>query len=120
MIRIFVCPSLAGLASVVLGLLLAGSAPAQTTYSWNNNTGSGSWATATNWTPSGPAGGAGNSANFDSLNLTGNQIVTLDSSPTIGNLVFGDLGNTYSWTINAGTGGAARTTRSPWVWRAEY
>ncbi len=105
MMRVLVRSALAGLSTFLLGLLWAVPGNAQTIYVWNNTSG-GSWATPGNWTPSGPAAGAGNTANFDTLPLTGNTTVTLDSNPTIGNLVFGDLGNTYSWTINPGTGGA--------------
>lgn len=63
----------------------------------------GSWNTSTNWTNSVIAAGAGNTADFSTLTMTANTTVTLDSSPTNGGLVFGDVGGTYNWTLNAGT-----------------
>jgi len=71
---------------------------------WTNRAG-GSWAVAGNWSNSIVANGSGASAVFNTLTLTSNAIVTLDSSPTVGSLTFGDTGNLYSWTVNAGSGG---------------
>jgi hypothetical protein len=95
-----------------LAVLLFASAltvSAQTTYLWTNlvtGNGSGSWNTAANWLPAGPASGVGNTAQF-TLALTNASTpgtVTLDSSPTIGNLFFGNTSaSNLSWTVNAGT-----------------
>ena len=76
----------------------------QFTYTWNV-AGGGSWATAANWTPAGPPDGADNTADFSQQTLAANATVTLDGSHTIGNLVFGDQGNAYNWTLAAGSGG---------------
>ncbi len=73
-------------------------------YAWNV-AGSGSWATAANWTPAGPPDGADNTADFSQQTLAANAIVTLDGNHTIGNLIFGDAGNTHNWTLAAGSGG---------------
>lgn len=56
---------------------------------WINPAG-GAWSVASNW--EGPvADGAGNTANFNQLDLTGDVTVTLDGDRTIGHLVFSDL-----------------------------
>ncbi len=71
---------------------------------WTNSVG-GSWATAANWTNSVIAAGSGNTADFSELSLGTAPTVTLDGAQTIGNMIFGDQGNTYGWTLNTGTGG---------------
>jgi autotransporter-associated beta strand protein len=77
---------------------------AQTTYTWTNLLG-GSWATAANWNPNLAASGSGNTADFSTLTLGASRAVTLDGAKTIGNMIFGDVGNTYNWTLSTGTGG---------------
>ncbi len=74
-------------------------------YAWNV-AGGGSWATAANWSPAGPPDGVDNTADFSQQTLAANATVTLDGSHTIGNLVFGDQGNAFNWTLAAGSGGA--------------
>ncbi len=51
------------------------------------------WSTAARWTTSTVANGASNTANFNS-NITQLTVVTLDSTRTIGNVVFDDSGAT--------------------------
>lgn len=53
---------------------------------------SGTWATSGNWSGSTIAGGSGFTADFNTLNITTNSTVTLDTPTTIGNLTFGDTG----------------------------
>ena len=85
---------------------------AQTTYLWQlpatqPGTGSGSWATAANWSPAGPANGTGNVANF-TRDINATSTVTLDGARTIGTLIFGDGttgAGTNDWVLNTGTGG---------------
>ena len=71
---------------------------------WTNRLG-GSWTNAANWSPNVIASGAGNIADFSQLTLSGAPTVTLDGAQTIGNLIFGDQGNLYGWTLNTGSGG---------------
>ena len=71
---------------------------------WNVARG-GSWATAANWTPAALPDGSGNTADFSWQTLAASATVTLDGSHTIGNLIFGDQGNAYNWTLAAGNGG---------------
>jgi autotransporter-associated beta strand protein len=71
---------------------------------WTNLLG-GSWAAAANWGAGTIANGSANTADFSTLTLGAARTVTLDGARTIGNLTFGDLGNTYGWTLNTGTAG---------------
>ena len=75
-----------------------------TPYVWNLATG-GSWATAGNWTPAGPANGIDGTADFSQQALAANATVTLDGSRTIGYMIFGDTAASHNWVLNAGTGG---------------
>jgi autotransporter-associated beta strand protein len=51
------------------------------------------------------ATGAGQTANFSTINITGSRTVTLDSSRTIGTLRFSDTTSPFqSWTITANPG----------------
>jgi len=62
----------------------------------------GTWGTASRWTGNIIATGIGQTANFSTINLTGNRTVTLDSSRTIGTLRFNDTAvPVYGWTVAA-------------------
>jgi beta-glucosidase len=65
----------------------------------------GSWAGGANWSNSVIANARGVAANFAARTLPANTTVTLDSAPTVGQLVFGDVGNAWDWTVTAGSGG---------------
>ena len=88
--------------------LLAGVLPMNPAHAasgiWTNLNG-GSWAAAANWTNGVVASGSGNTADFSELTLSAAPTVTLDGAQTIGNLILGDMGNTYGWTLNTGSGG---------------
>jgi autotransporter-associated beta strand protein len=71
---------------------------------WTNLAGS-SWTMTNNWSPNVAAGGIDATANFSTLTLTNAATVTLDGARPIGNLVFGDVGNTYGWTLSTGSAG---------------
>ena len=71
---------------------------------WNVAAG-GSWATAGNWSPAGPASGIDGTADFSQQALAANATVTLDGSYNIGYLLFGDTAAAHNWTLNPGTGG---------------
>ncbi len=63
---------------------------------------SGDWSTSNRWSGNLVATGAGNTANFSAINLTGHRTVSLDSSRTIGSLRFGDLTSPFfNWTLVA-------------------
>src|SRR5437016_3927790 len=69
---------------------------------------SGTWSNASNWL-SGVADGARSIADFSTINITADRIVTLDSSRSIGQLLFRD--NTTAsnnWTLTS-SGGAVLT-----------
>ena len=80
---------------------VAASAPTAT---WTHTAG-GTWGTAagagSNWSNALVGGGSGNTANFNTLNLTADATVNLDSARTIGNLVFGDTetSSAFGWTL---------------------
>ena len=59
----------------------------------------GNWNTATDWSGGLIAFGPGNTADFSTITLTTNHIVTLDSARTISGLTFGDLAATFNWTL---------------------
>lgn len=71
---------------------------------WNNSSG-GSWATSGNWLNNAIGNGSGVTANFNALTLTADATVTLDSTPTIGQMKFGDQGAAFNWIVVSGTGG---------------
>lgn len=83
----------------------AGPPPANGT--WTNGTG-GSWATNSNWAGGVIASGTGNTADFNTLNITADTTVTLDGARAIGNLVFGDtnISSTAGWALTNGSGGS--------------
>jgi autotransporter-associated beta strand protein len=68
------------------------------TPTWSLN-GSGDWSEAANWRYGIIADGAGITADLGKLTLIGNTTSTLDVSGTIGNVIFGDLGNAFGWTV---------------------
>src|SRR3954452_13728763 len=65
--------------------------------------GSGAWGTASNWAGGNPADGASSIADFSKLNITADQTVSLDSSRTIGQLLFADATTqSNQWTLDNG------------------
>jgi autotransporter-associated beta strand protein len=72
------------------------------TATWTNLAG-GSWASGANWLNGIVGNGKGATNYFNSLTLIANNVLTFDSSPTVGAMIFGDQGSNYNWTINAGT-----------------
>lgn len=62
---------------------------------------SGNWGDTSKWTGSFPAYGSGTTADFSTLNISGDRTVTLDKSRVIGTLRFGDTSGTQSWTLNS-------------------
>src|SRR5438552_11018432 len=55
-----------------------------------NSAGSYSWSVASNWSGGVVAGGADALANFNTVDLLGDATIALDSSVTVGNVIFGD------------------------------
>ena len=74
---------------------------------WRANA-SGNWSDSTKWGGGVVADGAGNGAFFNTLDITTDVTVTLDSSRTIGLLDVADLNGTHHYTIGS-SGGAALT-----------
>ena len=71
---------------------------------WTSLSG-GSWSVASHWTNNVILNANNVTADFSRLTLSTNAAVTLDGMWTVGNLVFGDLGNSYNWEIDNGSGG---------------
>ncbi|HSU56452.1 MAG TPA: autotransporter-associated beta strand repeat-containing protein, partial [Candidatus Dormibacteraeota bacterium] len=66
---------------------------------------SANWGESNRWSGNIVATGAGQTANFSTINITGNRFVALDSSRTIGTLKFGDLTSPFqNWTVAAAPG----------------
>ncbi len=65
---------------------------------------SGNWSDTTKWSGGAIADGAGFTADFSTVNLTADRIVTLDSSRSIGTLKFGDPAGAQNWFLNASGG----------------
>jgi len=78
-------------------------APARAaTSTWTNPAG-GSWTNAANWSGGVIADGAGNRANFNTITLPADSVVTLNGPRTIGSLIFDDQNSTkHNWTLNPG------------------
>src|SRR5215212_9652745 len=65
--------------------------------------GNGAWSVAPNWAGGIVANGASAIADLSKLNITADTIVSLDSSRTIGQLLFSDTTQSNLWTLdNAG------------------
>lgn len=67
---------------------------------WNTDQ-NGTWTDTTKWSGSFPANGIDKISNFNSLDITADRTVTLDSSRSIGTLRFGDSSGTQSWILTA-------------------
>jgi autotransporter-associated beta strand protein len=68
---------------------------------------SGLWSTTTNWANGVPANGDGFIADFSQVALTANRTVTLDSSRTVGSLLFGATsGSLNNWFLASSGGGS--------------
>ena len=76
----------------------AADVDAAATATWSNPAG-GQWGTAGNWL--GNFVGGGGTADFNTLNISADTTVDLDSARTIGNLVFGDTDTSSAagWTL---------------------
>ena len=92
------------LAGLTVALAMSLSSAFAASGIWTNLAG-GSWTNVANWSGGVVASGSGFTADFSTRALNAAPTVTLDSTQNIGSLTFGDAGNTYGWTLNAGTGG---------------
>jgi len=73
------------------------------------NTVSGVWSAPGNWTNAAVANGAGFGADFSQVNLAADTTATLDTSRTLGSLIFGATGgSTHNWYL-AASGGSQLT-----------
>ena len=77
---------------------------------WTQLTSDGLWSDTANWSGGTIADGSGSNANFNTINITADNTVRLDSARTIGSLTFGDTdtSSAASWTVD-NNGNAANT-----------
>jgi len=68
----------------------------------------GLWSDTNKWSGGVPADGAGNTADFSTLDITADRTVTLDTPRIIGSLRFGDILGDQNWTLNS-SGGSVLT-----------
>jgi len=85
------------MACAVLGLV-AGPGWAEETFIWTQVASEGLWSDTDNWGGGVSANGDGNTGDFSTLDITADNTVHLDSSVTIGNLIFDD--NNKSWILD--------------------
>ena len=74
------------------------------TPTWSNPAG-GSWPDSGSWLAGIVANGSGVTADISTLTLSANTTITLDSKPTVGQILFADQGNAFGWILTNGTGG---------------
>lgn len=60
------------------------------------------WSETSRWSGGFPANGAGSTANFATVNISANRVVTFDRPRSLGNLTFGDTSGTQNWTLASG------------------
>jgi len=66
---------------------------------------SANWSDTLRWSGNVVATGAGQTANFSTININANRTVTLDVSRSIGNLKFSDITSTFfNWTVTNSSG----------------
>ncbi|MDW8309461.1 MAG: autotransporter-associated beta strand repeat-containing protein [Verrucomicrobiales bacterium] len=96
------------LCAMVSGLVLGSSAPGRAADgTWAVNA-SGTWSTAANWLGGVIADGVDAIADFGTINITASRTVTLDTSRSIGTLIFGDTTPSDNWAL-AASGGSILT-----------
>jgi autotransporter-associated beta strand protein len=96
------------IATLLAAIALKSAAQAQSS-TWIT-VGGGSWNTATNWAGGIIAGGADNTADFSTVNITATATVNLDGSRTIGTLRFeDDTTASNDWILATGTAGSILT-----------
>jgi len=75
---------------------------------WTNNA-SGNWSATANWTNGAIANGSSFIADFSQVNLAADTTATLDTSRTIGSMIFGATsGSTHNWFLTS-SGGSTLT-----------
>ena len=93
------------------------SIAAATPFAWTNalnGDASGSWGVPLSWNPNGIPGAA-DSADFTTLDITFDSVITLDANRSINSLIFGDIDPSTNsavagWTIDRGLLGTATLT----------
>jgi len=86
------------LVALVLGILTQPTFGASGIWTADSD---GNWSDPTKWSGGTVADAVGSSADFSTVDITGNRTVTLDTARTISSLIFGDAGITpnFGWTL---------------------
>ena len=84
-----------------LSLALGGIGAAQEQSGTWTNDASSVWSAATNWLNGTIADGTDAAGDFSTINITANRTNILDTSRTIGNLLFADAIGTNIWLLNS-------------------
>src|ERR1051326_1771155 len=85
--------------AVLLTACCSNKVCAQATFTWTNPNSGGNWSDTTNWAGGLEDDGVDNTANFNTLDLTADNTVTLDGPRTLGFLTFGDTTPSNNWII---------------------
>jgi len=97
----FTPSNLARIVSTLVAIVLATGTVSAQSGSWTVDA-SGLWSNTANWSAGIMASGTSNTANFNTVNLTADRTVSLDSARTIGSIIFGDPtpGSAGGWTLD--------------------
>jgi autotransporter-associated beta strand protein len=85
--------------AVVAASLIIGSARPAAASTWTNQASGGLWTNASNWS-GGVPNATGAVADFSTLNITSDNTVHLNTSETVGSLLFGDTVPSNNWTLD--------------------
>jgi autotransporter-associated beta strand protein len=91
---------------LALILILARSKAVAASGTWTNlvnGNASGTWSIAANWNNGTIANGADGTADFSTLSIATNSFVNLDSSRTLGNMIFGGTAPGANWFVTNST-----------------
>lgn len=100
-VRIIYQDNYAGTNGAVIGeidVIGAARAIPDTDGVWSNPAG-GNWLDSNNWNGGAVATGSGRTARFDTLDLSSDASVTLDSSRSLAHLIFGDAAPSHNWQV---------------------
>jgi len=90
------------LALISLLVLLSSLSARAQNGTWTNSTSGGMWSGTTNWSAGIVADGSGFTAKFNTVDITANNTVHLDSARTLTSLIFGDTSTASpaGWTLD--------------------
>ena len=102
------CRKIIGIAALAVAVLMATQTVWAADGVWSSTAATGTWSTTTNWLTSIVATGAGSTADFNQIDVPASGInVSVDGTPIIGNLIFGDTNTSTAggWLLTDGGSG---------------